>query len=105
MAFVRWEEMGGRPGEVQEALRRAVAAYTRDTAGFKIGRTNDPHRRAAAYGDYDEFVVLYQTRTVLHADAVETDLVDFFLHADNRVGGGGGPFGEGPHYVYVAIER
>jgi hypothetical protein len=100
---VRRELSTGMPSVVRAGLRRAVSQYTRDVAGFKIGRTNNPDVRKHAYKGYAELIVIYQTDYPGKA-VTSSDLTDFFEEADNFIRGGGGPSGAPPHFVYVVVE-
>lgn len=103
--------MTGHPEKVLSTLRRRVGQYTRNVGGFKIGRTSTPVARAGQpeYADsYDELIVIYGTPHVEHVNFVERDLIDYFeSHSDinNFRGGGGGPLGKAPHYVYVVRSK
>jgi hypothetical protein len=108
MTTVRFRPRKGHPNLVTAKLRADVANYTSDHSIFKIGRTSDPHRRAkqADYADvYKEMVVVYETKVAEHADAVERHLVNAFQHSKNFRGGGGGPRGQPPYYVYVVRQK
>ena len=107
MPTVRYEVSTGAPSEVQEELRRAVAGYARGASGYMIGRTSNPASRSSApeYVDYDEMIVVYQTDSIGNADTVEEELIEFFDDSDNFRGGGGGPVGDAPYYVYVVVEK
>ena len=96
----------GRPSEVVGTLVRKLSAYTRRgrTRRFKIGITNDPvsafSRRYAR--NYDEMIVLYQTRSIDSVSKLESHLVEHNWEvADNSIGGGGGRIGGPPYYLYL----
>lgn len=111
MASVRYDTIKGHPDAVLTTLRRRVGQYTRSVGEFKIGRTSTPEARAnqSDYASgYDEMIVIYETNSTAHVNDVERALIDYFsAHDDNRNfrGGGGGPLGRPPHYVYVVRSK
>lgn len=108
MIEIRYKTRRGHPSHVRKALRQVVESYTRKHSVFKIGRTSTPEARAAQpdYADeYDRMIVIYETMTADHADAVERDLIDYFQESENFRGGGGGPRGKPPYYVYLVRRK
>ena len=107
MAHISWKVRTGDPDDVISSLRRSVGQLARNVGKFKIGRTSDPAARANAreYAEgYDELIVIYSTTSAEFVNDVERDLIDYFeTHSDvsNFRGGGGGPLGRPPYYVYV----
>ena len=100
----------GRPSEVASTLRRRVSAYTRKelVQGFKIGITNNPRGRFSnGYArDYDEMVVLYRSSSLDSVSQVECDLIEHNKEiTKNRIGGGGGNYGDLPYYLYIVLKN
>ena len=93
----------GRFQAVMSFLRRSISQYRRGSSQFKIGITNSPRRRAIEYGwEFDEMVVLYKTSSSDFARDTEAILVDeYWEDCDNEIGGGGGPLGQAPYYLYI----
>lgn len=111
MARVSYNYVEGHPDGALPTLRRRVGQYTRNVGEFKIGRTSTPEARANQpdYADgYDEMIVIYKTNSAAYVNDVERDLIDYFnAHDDNRNfrGGGGGPLGRAPYYVYLVRSK
>jgi hypothetical protein len=108
MTTVRYKIRRGPPNLVGAKLRADVKIYTADHSIFKIGRTSNPEARAKHndYADtYKEMVVVYETKSAQHADAVERHLVSSFQSSRNFRGGGGGPHGRPPYYVYLVRQK
>src|SRR5690349_11109179 len=86
-------------------LRRRVAALVRVdiVSAFKIGRSSTPSARLSKsdYAGYDEMIAIFETHSRRSADEVEDALIQHFRDSDNYVGGGGGPDGGAPYYIYV----
>lgn len=105
---VVFDVVTGRPSEVLATLLRKLSAYTRRdrVRRFKIGITNDPHRRLSqAYSaEFDEMIVLYQTSSIGFVSALEADLVEHnWEFTENVVAGGGGGVGDPPFFLYVVL--
>ena len=107
---VTWKAEMGKPGQLgRETVARQsrrVSQYKRGNRAFKIGITSDPDRRAMEYDSRDgyrsrEMVVLYQTGSADRVRYLESMLVSKHQDADNEWGGGGGPLGKKPHYLYI----
>jgi hypothetical protein len=110
MVQVSWNERAGHPDDVISTLKRSVGQLTKKVGSFKIGRTCDPDARASArdYAKYDELIVIYKTTSAEHVNDVERELIEYFeTHDDigNFRGGGGGPLGRPPYYVYVVRSK
>jgi len=109
--IIAWEEETGNPGplsnEMAAKLNRRISQYKRGGRDFKIGITSNPDRRAMEYdsregGKYDEMVVLYRTRSPSVVRDLESRLVSKHQKdSDNEQGGGGGPLGNPPYYLYI----
>ena len=105
---VKYSVDRGWPNRVEGMLRRRIGAFTRNSIPFKIGITNWPERRASQYRstnpEFDEMIVLYETRTRRNAEELETRLIE---HNWDRYGlqnerdGGGGRHGECWYYLYI----
>ena len=106
---VNWDNCReGRPSKgLLATLVRSVAQYKWRSASIKIGITSNPERRAREYDgwEYDEMVVLYKTSRYSNDNFVrelERELVDkHWEDCDNSIGGGGGPLGKPPYYLYI----
>lgn len=99
----------GRPNDVLSSVLRSISAYTRvDRAtAFKIGITCNPENRfRQAYADsYDKMLVVYQSSSVNNVRDLERLLVEHNRElCDNIIEGGGGNYGEPPHYMYVVVK-
>lgn len=110
MDLVTWNERSGHPDDVISTLKRSVAGLAKNVGSFKIGRTCDPDARARArdYAKFDELIVIYETMSAEHVNDVERELIEYFeTHDDisNFRGGGGGPLGQPPYYVYVVRSK
>lgn len=95
---------------VASTLRRRVSAYTREdvVSRFKIGITNNPQARfSKGYSaKYDEMIVLYRSSSLDFVSQVECDLIKHNEElAKNRVGGGGGNYGDPPYYLYIVLKQ
>ena len=97
----------GRPSEKISALSRRVSRYVQSSQAVKVGMTSNPERRAGAYGDeYNHMVLIYKTASERNARLVERELVKIhWSHLDNEGPGGVGPLGDPPYYVYLVRER
>lgn len=111
MASVIYKPIQGHPADVSSKLRKRVGQLARDVGEFKIGKTSNPPARASQpdYANaFDQMIVIYETPVADHAIEVERDLIDYFsVHYDNKNlrGGGGGPSGNAPHYVYIVRSK
>ena len=99
----------GPPSRVESTLRKSIAAYVRGGIGYRIGFTNNPETRASQRpynnGHYGEMIVLYRTTSDRFVRQLERALIDYFWETEGlevEIGGGGGPKGEPPHYLYIA---
>ncbi|MFZ2852495.1 MAG: GIY-YIG nuclease family protein [Rhodocyclaceae bacterium] len=107
---IRYEHETGWPSQL--GLHKRISAYARTdrASAFKVGITNSPETRASQYrsngSKYHEMIVLYQTTSDKHVREVERIFCDYYAgYADNLIGGGGGPKGEGPYFLYVVVAR
>ena len=104
---VTWSEETGWPSKVISTLKKRISAYVKNTTQYKIGITNNPAARASAYPkqfteQYDEMIVLHRTSSDKLVRELEKDLVGYYWgYTDNSIGGGGGPSGEPPYYLYI----
>lgn len=110
MIHVRWNERAGHPDDVISTLKRSVGQLAKNVGSFKIGRTCDPEARAGArdYAKFDELIVIYETTSAEHVNDVERELIEYYeTHYDigNFRGGGGGPLGHPPYFVYVVRSK
>ena len=106
--MVSFDTSTGTPTQVLSELIRRISAYTRQDRArrFKIGITNDPERRySQAYADeYDEMIVVYETRSIDYVSQLEAALIGHNWEVtDNQVGGGGGAIGDPPYYLYIVL--
>lgn len=95
--------------EVTETLIRSVGQYTRNYSKVKIGITNNPERRKGQHESgkpkWDKMVVKYKTSSVSFINQIEKVLIEHHWdYVKNKVGGGGGPNGDGPYYLYVLLK-
>ena len=113
MAFIyNFQTYTGAPEQILETLRRSASALTRDCHEFCVGITSDgmdgiENRWYNTYRarNFTDMVPLYTTSSDNFRRTIERELVEFYIHVDyngNRIGGGGGPTGPPPCYVYIA---
>lgn len=105
---VSYDYWTGSINHVKESLIRSVGQYTRHYRKVKIGITNDPERRAKEHqrgsDKWDKMVVKYETSSVNFINQIERVLIEYHWgYIKNKVGGGGGPDGVGPYYLYVLL--
>lgn len=98
----------GPINQVVESLIRSVGQYTRHY-DVKIGITNDPERRAREHSRsgirWRRMVVKYETSSVNYINRMERIIIDYHWdYIKNKVGGGGGPNGNPPFYLYVLLK-
>ena len=93
----------GWPTTVLPYLSRSISQSLRTSSTLKIGITSQYEHRAAAYGrQYSEMILLYRTTSEAHVRGIEEYLIDrYWAYCDNLRGGGGGPLGKPPYYVYI----
>lgn len=106
--MVYYDLITGRPPDIATTLRRRISALTRQgrVRAFKLGITNNPSARYSnAYGrEYDLMIVVYRSSSINFVSQMECDLIEHNRQlADNRIGGGGGNYGEGPYYLYIVL--
>lgn len=108
MARVHYRVRTGHPDRILDQLLDDVSVYTSDHSVFKIGRTSRPEARAKHphyVAEYKEMIVIYKTTSAAYADQVERHLITSFQKSANFRGGGGGPRGEPPYFVYVVRRK
>ena len=93
----------GRFREALTTLRKRIAIYKLARHTFTIGITGSPIQRASRYGSqYGELIVLYKTSSERNIRLMEKILIEeYWEYCDNSVGGGGGPVGGPPYYLYI----
>lgn len=109
MAFIYGgEPVSGFPADATESIKRKCSAHLRDCREFYVGITSNgddglkSRRNRWATMTSSLFIPRNFRR------AIESELVDFYgpQRVDgscaNMIGGGGGPMGQPPYYVYVA---
>lgn len=109
---VDYKTRAGWPSRVSKTLKQAISQYANHADGFRVGITNWPERRAQQYEatgwDYDEMIVLYETRSQRNAVKLEKELIQHNWHRDTlevyRDGGGGRP-GKGWYFLYIVRRR
>ncbi|MCG8573371.1 MAG: GIY-YIG nuclease family protein [Flavobacteriales bacterium] len=99
----------GSLNDVKASLKRSVAQYIRNHKKVKIGITNNPERRknqhAGSDEKWDKMIVKYQTFSINFIDQLEKLLIDeYWDYIQNEIGGGGGPKGDPPYYLYVLLK-
>ena len=104
---VTWSEKTGWLSQVTTTLKYRISALVKNANQYKTGITNNPPARASQYPNqfkeqYDEMIVLHRTGSDKLVRALEKNLVDdYWGYTDNTIGGGGGPSGEPPYYLYI----
>jgi hypothetical protein len=96
----------GHQNTVETALKKSVAVYLSNYERVKIGITNNPERRAKEHekGNWKRMIVKYYTTSVKYINDMERVIIDHHWdRVENLVGGGGGPNGEGPYFLYVLV--
>ena len=106
---IEYDYWTGSINEVTESLIRSVGQYTRHYKGVKIGITNNPERRAGEHSRsgkrWKKMVIKYKTTSINFINRIEQILIDYHWdYIKNEIGGGGGPNGEGPYYLYVLLK-
>jgi hypothetical protein len=105
---VNYSYWTGHLTNVETSLKKSVAAYIRLGYAVKIGITNNPERRAkehARKGTWKRMIVKYYTTSVKYINDMERIIIaHHWDRVENEVGGGGGPNGSGPYYLYVLVE-
>ena len=96
----------GHVDDVTSTLMRSVGQYTRMYKHVKVGITNNPERRVIEHYKsgkrWRHMAVKYRTNSIRSIDQIERDLIDYhWFNVTNKVGGGGGPKGAPPYYLYV----
>ncbi len=75
----------------------------------KVGITSNPRARASSYrssGSYDKMVILYETTSEKEIRELEKYLVEKNWEiVNNEIGGGGGPLGKAPHFLYIICKE
>ena len=99
----------GSINEVSESLIRSVGQYTRYYGKVKIGITNNPERRMREHQRssirWGKMVVKYRTSSVNFINQLEKLLINYHWdYIKNEIGGGGGPNGKEPYYLYLLLK-
>ncbi len=100
----------GHINEVKETIKRSVQSFINHHKKVKVGITNNPQRRKDRHKydpiGWDIMHVRYHTTSLRYVRELEKIIVDHHWdYLENRIGGGGGNFGEGPYYLYILIKR
>lgn len=97
----------GFPRNVLPSVVRRISSLTRrnKVSKFKIGFTSDPSKRATAYVDsFDRMVLVYQTSSHQNVALLERLMIEHNSElSENLVSGGGGRKGQPPFYLYVVL--
>ncbi|MBU3660379.1 MAG: hypothetical protein FGM14_10940 [Flavobacteriales bacterium] len=105
---LHYDYFSGHLYSVETSLKKSVAVYTRKYYRVKIGITNNPERRAkehARNGTWKRMIVKYYTTSVKYINDMERIIISHHWdRVENEVGGGGGPNGRAPYYLYVLVE-
>ena len=108
-----YDTESGWPAHLDERMRRRISQLVRNSSNFKIGITNWPEMRICQYERdfpriFSEMIVLYETTTRINAAKLEADLIAYYwdwYKLKNKIGGGGGRYGEGWYYLYIVRRR
>jgi len=95
---------------VETQLKQSVNAYIQHYSEIKIGITCNPDRRKSEHHrskkGWEKMVIKYETQSVKYINAIEKTLIDYHWdYVTNEVGGGGGPNGTPPYYLYVLLKK
>ena len=106
---IKYDYWKGSINEVTESLVRSVGQYTRNYNKVQIVITNNPERRAGEHRRssvrWNKMVVKYETTSINFINTIEKILINHHWdYIKNKVGGGGGPNGHGPYYLYVLLK-
>ena len=106
---LKYDYWTGPINEVERSLISSIAQYIRHYNNVKIGRTNNPSRRFDDHGrssiGWNIMVVKYKTTSANYINRLEKLLIDRYRpYLLNEIGGGGGPLGDGPYYLYVLLK-
>jgi len=98
----------GNQTEILSKIDKSIQWYSKDH-DVKVGITTNPERRSSNYKndtDYTRMVVLFKTQSSRVIRSFERDLVDYHWELiDNETGGGGGPLGSPPYYLYLVFKE
>lgn len=108
--FVKYDYWEGHISSVLYQLQQSVCAYTQHYHKVKIGITCNPERRLSEHyrskHEWDQMVIKYKTTSVKYINQIEKLLIDSnWNYVTNERGGGGGPNGEPPYYLYVLLKK
>ncbi len=104
---VRYLIRTGHYTQQLRSLKGRIRNLTRDRPEFYIGRTNNPENRARSHETseperWEQMAVLYETRSLNYSRQMERELIDHsWDNITNPIGGGGGPDGAPPYYIYI----
>ena len=106
---IKYDYITGSINEVAESLIRSVGQYISYYSKVKVGITNNPERRKRDHErsrtKWNKMVVKYKTSSVNYINRMEKIIIEsHWDFIENKVGGGGGPDGEGPYYLYVLLK-
>ncbi len=103
---VVWTHLLTEPFNAEYHLHMQLQAVAARQRRFKIGITDNPHRREQEHSStYPLLLVLYRTSSASEVRNLERALAGKFKDSpwcDNEAAGGGGDLGpDGPYYLYV----
>lgn len=120
MKEVKYKFVTGFPGNAYSSVVRRVSQYERHCYHMKIGITGrDPQYRFEEHlrgnsslpaNYWDRMVVVYQTRSIRHANTMEKLLIDYYKERlnckiDQKCGGGSYHLMPvGYNYVYLLLK-
>ncbi|MCO6175366.1 hypothetical protein NHF50_09955 [Flavobacterium sp. NRK F10] len=104
-----YEYQTGTFNDVKESLIRSIAQYLRHYNKVKVGITSNPLNRFSQHSNsgkgWKKMIVKYETSSVSYINEMEKLLIDNFSDLlQNEIGGGGGPNGKPPYYLYLLLK-
>lgn len=106
---LRYDYWTGNFGSVKTSLIKSIQRYAYLYDNVKIGITSNPDSRKNKHRSsgqgWQKMIVKYETSSVRYINEMEKLLIDHHWEViTNLRGGGGGPNGSPPYYLYVLVK-